>query len=282
VPVKSVTPKELTSSLYYYTDARILARSAALIGKTEDAKQYEMLAARIADAINTKYLNRETGLYGTGLQTELSAPLFWGIVPSELKEKVVNNLVNRVHADGDHLDVGLLGTKTLLNALSENGHAELAYKLAAAETFPSWGYWIKNGATSLYENWPINAKSDISRNHIMFGEIGAWLYKSPGGIRPDPEAPGFKHVLLAPHFVGGLASFDARHSGPYGEIVSAWKSTGDKVQYTAVVPYNSTATLRVVAKSLSITSKTNAEVLPEGNQKVVKLPAGTHTFEIVL
>jgi alpha-L-rhamnosidase len=281
VPVKSVTPKELTSSLYYYTDTRILAQTAVVLGKTDDAKQYEALASKIADAINNKYLDRTSGRYGTGLQTELSAPLFWGIVPDDLKEKVVSNLVKRIHDDGDHIDVGLLGTKTLLNALSENGEAELAYKLASQETFPSWGYWIRNGATSLYENWPIDAKSDISQNHIMFGEIGAWLFKGPGGIKPDADQPGFKNVLLSPHFVSGLESFEARHQGPYGEITSSWKRNGENIQYTAVVPANSTATLRFTASTVDVLSKTKVNVMTEGNQKIVKLPAGTHTFGIV-
>jgi alpha-L-rhamnosidase len=252
-----------------------------LLNKPDDATKYGALAQRIADAINDKYFNAATGIYGSGLQTELSAPLFWGIVPEEAVGKVVENLVSRIHADGDHIDVGLLGTKTLLNALSENGHADLAYKLAAQETFPSWGYWIKNGATSLYENWPIDAKHDISRNHIMFGEIGAWMYKSPGGIRPDPSAPGFRHVLLTPHFVAGLDAFEARHNGPYGEIVSSWRRVGGKVLYSATVPPNSTSTLSLTPASLVITSKTNTDVISDGKQKIVKLPAGTHTFEIV-
>ena len=82
------------------------------------------------------------------------------------------------------MDVGLLGTKAILNALSENGYADLAYTLASQSTYPSWGWWIVNGATTLYENWPIDTKSDISMNHIMFGEIGAWMYKGLGGIFP--------------------------------------------------------------------------------------------------
>ncbi|MGC3943518.1 MAG: family 78 glycoside hydrolase catalytic domain [Chryseolinea sp.] len=281
VPVKSVTPKELTSSLYYYADTRILSKAAAILNKPDDAKHYEALATTIAAAINNKFLNKAEGIYGKGLQTELSAPLFWGIVPDDVKEKVINNLVKRIHSDGDHIDVGLLGTKVLLNALSENGQSELAYTLASQETYPSWGYWIKNGATSLFENWPIDAKSDISRNHIMFGEIGAWLFKSPGGIRPDASAPGFKHVLLEPHFVHALQSFEARHTGPYGEIISSWSRSGDRIHYTATVPSNSNATLRILAETIDVTSKTNVEVVSEGPQKVVKLPAGTHTFEIV-
>ena len=245
VPVKSVTPKELTSSIYYYVDANILAKAAKILGHESDFQKYSALAAKIALAINAKYLNAETGMYGTGLQTELSAPLFWGIVPENLKSKVADNLSKRVIADNKHLDVGLLGTKTILNTLSENGYADLAYEVAAQETFPSWGWWIVNGATTLYENWPIDAKSDISRNHIMFGEIGAWYYKALGGMKPDQEKPGFKNVLLEPHFVKGLNSFQASHDGPYGKIQSSWKRDKNTVIYTVVIPANSTATLKL-------------------------------------
>ncbi len=245
IPVKSVTPKEFTSSIYYYTDALILAKTAKLLGNDDDYKKYAALAKKVAEAINAKYLNRETGIYGEGYQTELSTALFWGIVPAELKAKVAENLKNRIIADNNHIDVGLLGTKAVLNALSDNGYADLAFKLASDSTYPSWGYWIANGATTLQENWPLKTNTDISRNHIMFGEIGAWYFKALGGIKPDPEKPGFKNVILEPHFVAGLEHFEARHTGPFGEIVSSWKREGGKVIYTATIPANSTATLKL-------------------------------------
>ncbi|HBG80376.1 MAG TPA: alpha-rhamnosidase, partial [Porphyromonadaceae bacterium] len=118
--------------------------------------------------------------------------------------------------DNKHIDVGLLGTKTILNALSENGYAQLAYEVASQETFPSWGWWIVNGATTFYENWPLDAGSDISLNHIMFGEVNAWYYKALGGIFPDEDQPGFKNTVLKPNFVKGLTHFEASHESPYG------------------------------------------------------------------
>jgi alpha-L-rhamnosidase len=241
VPVKSKAPVELTSSIYYFVDATILSKAAVLAGKDEDVKVYSALAEKIKDAINAKYLNRETAIYGTGVQTELSVPLFWGIVPEELKSRVAMNLAKRVEADNNHIDVGLLGTKAILGALADNGYADVAYKLASQETFPSWGWWIVNGATTLFENWPIDAKSDVSMNHIMFGEIGAWFYKSLGGIRIDPQNPGFKNIILRPSFVGGLSSVESKHVSPYGEIISNWSRNRKAVTCTFIIPPNSTA-----------------------------------------
>src|SRR5690606_25588058 len=169
VPVKSVTPKELTSSIYYYVDASILAKAAKHFGRQDDFEKYTSLSRQIKKAINDKYLDPTTGIYGKGFQTEQSAPLYWGIVPDSLVEKVTKGLVDAVEKADNHIDVGLLGTRTILGALSQNGYADLAYKVASQVTYPSWGWWIKNGATTLYENWDIHATADISKNHIMFG-----------------------------------------------------------------------------------------------------------------
>jgi len=245
VPVKSVTPKEFTSSLYYYADAVILSKAAGILGNSAEQKKYARLAEKIRNALNDKYLNRETGMYGSGLQTELSAALQWGIVPEEMKAKVAAQLARRVEADNKHIDVGLLGTKTILNALSAYGYPQLAWEVASQETFPSWGWWIVNGATTFYENWPLDASRDVSMNHIMFGEINAWYYKALGGIFPDEQQPGFKNVILRPNFVSGLNEFVASHHGPYGKIVSSWKRKGKSVDYKVIVPENSSATLHL-------------------------------------
>lgn len=244
VPVKSVTPKELTSSIYYFVDASILAKTAKHFGEQEDFQKYSTLANQIKNAINKKYLDPKTGLYGKGLQTEQSAPLYWGVVPDSLKEKVTDRLVEAVEKADRHIDVGLLGTRTILGALSQNGRADLAYDLATQDSYPSWGWWIKNGATTLYENWDINASADISKNHIMFGTIGGWFYSGLGGILPDTEAPGFKHIKLKPNLVEDLEEFEAKFQSPQGEIISAWETNSDgSVNYKVRIPNNSTATL---------------------------------------
>jgi len=278
VPVKSTTPVELTSSVYYFTDVRILSKAAGILGHREDQQKYTALADKIRNAINTKYLDTATGIYSKGVQTELSVPLYWGVTPDALKAKVAANLARRVEQDSFHLDVGLLGTKAILNALSENGYADVAYKIASQETFPSWGWWIVNGATTLYENWPIDAKSDISRNHIMFGEIGAWLYKGIGGIKPDEKAPGFRHILLEPHFVAGLNSYESSHASPYGNIISAWERTGSAIVYTVTVPAGATASIRFsIPPGKQIYGQGNAVV---NSSKPYEAAAGKYRFEI--
>jgi alpha-L-rhamnosidase len=273
VPVKSVTPVEFTSSAYYFTDVNILAKAAKLFGKTDDQKKYEALALKIKNAINAKYLNTSTGIYDKGYQTELSVPLYWGIVPDNLKSKVAANLAERVKQDNNHLDVGILGAKAILSALSDNGYADVAYSIAAQETFPSWGWWIARGATTLYENWNIDADDALSLNHIMFGEIGAWYYKGIGGIKIDPQSPGFKNVLLTPHFIEKLDHFESEHTGPYGKIISSWKRKGDAVEYSITIPANSTATVVFPAGS-----KIMSHSMPINAENGLRVSAGSYVY----
>jgi alpha-L-rhamnosidase len=225
---------------------------------------YSRLSEKIKAAFNSKYLDAATGNYDKGLQTELSAALYWHLVPAPVIPKTAAVLAARVLADSVKLDVGLLGTKTILNALSENGYADLAYRLASNEAEPSWGWWMKNGATTLYENWPINAGSDISLNHIMFGEISAWFYKGLGGILADSAEPGFRHIRLQPHFVTGLNEFSATHDCPFGTIVSHWQRDRDSLTYTATIPAGASATLTLE--------------LPGGGRQVEELTSGTCQF----
>ena len=268
VPVKSRSNKEFTSSVYFYVDTKILATAAKLFNKQDDYTYYTALAEKIKEAVNNKYLNKETGIYAGGSQTELSVPLQWKIVPEDMIAKVAKNLAKKVEEAGFHLDVGVLGAKAILNALSENGYPETAYKVAAQDTYPSWGWWIVNGATTLLENWDLKAERDISDNHMMFGEIGGWFYKGLGGIFPDPEQPGFKHIILRPNFVKELKHFEAKHDSPYGRIISKWEWNRKKINYEVVVPANSTATL----------------YLPDyvKGDKVIKLEAGKHNLNFFI
>jgi alpha-L-rhamnosidase len=277
VPVKSSSSLEYTSSIYFYVDANILAKAAKLFGNQQDYTYYSALAAKIKQAINNKYFNKQTCLYGSGVQTELSMALQWGIVPDQYRARLAENLAKRVAADGMHLDVGVLGAKAILNALSDNGQGETAYKLAAQDTYPSWGWWIVNGATTLYENWDINAARDISLNHMMFGEIGGWFFKGLGGIKPDEQHPGFKNVLLQPSFVSGLDFFNASHDGPYGKIVSSWVRAGNAIMYNVTIPANSSATVRFPGKADAKVYLNGALINVIGGYKI---NAGSYKFEI--
>jgi alpha-L-rhamnosidase len=226
---------ELTSTCYYYADTKILYNTARLLHKKKDEEKYKLLAQKIKIAFNKKFFHDE--IYGSGYQTELSAALYWGLVPDSSKKLVAANLAKACSRDSIHWDVGLLGTKTLLNALSENGYADLAYQLASKETYPSYGYCMNQGMTTHPENWSMQS----SLNHIFLGEISAWFYKGLGGIKPDPKQAGFKNILIEPHFL--LDSFYCEHTCSFGKIISSWKKQEGDVLYKVTIPSGSTAHL---------------------------------------
>jgi len=278
VPIKTSSNVEFTSSIFYYTDALIVSKTARVLGNEKEALEFEKLAMEIKSAINKKYFDAENNTYASGTQTEMSMALFRGIVAKEKTQLVADNLAKSIVENNSKMDVGLLGSKCILNALSQNGYADLAYEITASKEFPSWGYWIANGATTLYENWDLSAESDVSLNHIMFGEIGAWYYKALGGINIDENQPGFKNTMLQPHFVKGLEDFKASHKGPFGTIISEWKRVGETLNYKVVVPPNSTAELVFDDSVKQVLRKDENEVLDLSMP--IKLEAGAYEFVV--
>ena len=162
----------------------IVAKSAALLGKTDDAKKYTDLAQAIRQSFN-KTLYKGNGVYANGSQTALSCAIYQGLVEPEEKDRVVAELAANVKRCNDHLDTGILGAKYLFHALSDNGQQDLAYRIATQTTAPSYGDWIQRGATTLWEDWV----DGESRNHIMFGSISAWFYETLAGSTSIPRRP---------------------------------------------------------------------------------------------
>jgi alpha-L-rhamnosidase len=240
-PYNTKTPADITSTAYYFRDAQIVALTAGLMGNQADARKYNELAASIKKAFNAKFYHPETGLYGNGSQTSLSCALYQDLVEPENKARVVGNLVAVVDKSNGHIDTGILGAKYLLNALLENGRADVAYRIASQKDLPSWGWWIEQGATTLWEQW----NGSESRNHIMFGDISAWFYKALAGINLDPAAPAFKHFIVKPNIVGGLTSAEARYDSVRGQIVSDWEIEKGRLELKVRIPANTSATVYV-------------------------------------
>lgn len=240
-PAKTTTPEKITSTGYYYRDTLIVAKTAEMLGKAEDAKKYADLAAAIRDAFNREFYDSATGLYGGGTQTAMSCALYHGLVPPAERDRVLNNLVGMIEKTDGHLDAGILGTKYLIDCLTAAGRADVVYTMATKTDYPSWGRWLDEGATTLWEQWDGNA----SRNHIMYGHISAWFYEALAGIMPDPEAVGFKHLLIRPQPLGNLKWARAEHESMYGTIKSAWEIRGDKFVLKITVPANTTATVYI-------------------------------------
>jgi alpha-L-rhamnosidase len=244
-----------------------------------------MLASSIKTAFNKKFFNEKAMTYGNGSQTALSCALFHGLVPDKYRQKIYQKLVEAVHAKDDHIDVGVLGARYIQHALTDQGNAELAYKLVATKAYPGWGYWIENGATTLWEDW----KGEASLDHIMFGDVSSWFYKALGGIRPDEKNPGYKHFFIKPEFIGDLTWVKSSYESAHGTIVSNWKRDGKMITHEVTVPANSQASYVVAAKNKSGV-RVNGKSLAEGafetgtsdGKLLIKLPSGTYSVQLSL
>ena len=241
LPAKTKTPAEFTSLAYLSVLADTLAQIARTLDKDNDAGQYLKLAQNVRNEINKRF-DKGNGVYANGSQAAQSFALQYNLADPADRPAVLKRLEENLHAQNDHLDVGIHGAKILFSALSENGLHPLAFKAAMQKTYPGYGFWIASGATTFYETW---AADYSSRNHIMFGDISRWFYQTLAGINPDPAHPGFKHIILRPRPLPGLTWVKAEHDSPYGKIVSRWQTRDGRFTWNVTVPPNTTATAYV-------------------------------------
>lgn len=270
-PAITKTPPEDFATGFYYQIAQIVRDTAGLLGRNEDERRYADLAESIREAYNRNLYNPATGIYASGSQTAQSAPLYFGIVEPRQRDRVLANLIADIKRQDNHLDTGVVGVKFLMNALMKHDGSAIAYQIANQRTFPSWGFWIDRGANTLWQKWD----DSMSRNHIMFGDISAWIFKYVGGLQLDPASPGFKHFFIRPSFFDGIQWTRAEHESPYGEICCRWRRAGDALEVDATVPVNSTATVCLPGSAERITENGVALAKTKGIQRVTSTGAST-------
>ena len=242
---------DLAGTAYAYEMVTTMARIARVLHRPGDADRYRAAAVRIRDAFNAKFFDPARGVYRTDSdpdyrQTSNVLALAFGMVPEDREAEVLQHLVEDVHARGDHLNTGALGTKYLLPVLTERGYGDLAYTIATQRTYPSLGYWIDNGATSLWEMWDLGSRS--LDHAFLGGAIEDWFFKDLAGIRP--AAPGFRTVEIRPEPVAGLDRARAATRTPYGRVAAGWRRDGDGgLRLDVTVPVGSRALVHVPADS---------------------------------
>lgn len=245
VPVEASPSKPIGGAYQFYSN-RLLSEIAGILKKKTDAEKYAEVARRTAERYNELYYDKNTGNYQGGTQAANLIPLSLGIATE--KAKVADQVSKNVIEKGNHLSTGFIATQMLLPALSESGQHELAYTVATQRTYPSWGYMIDNGATTMWELWNSDKEKPEgmnSRNHFAYCSLGEWFYEYLAGIRRDPDSEGFKHFLLAPMPAGNLQWAEASYRSPYGKIHSRWDNTPQKFILKCSVPANSRAQVRL-------------------------------------
>ena len=287
----ATTEKDLIATAYFSYSSALLSKIAAIIGKTEDAKKYAQLSDDVKKAFVNEFVT-PSGRLVSHTQTAYSLALAFNLLPENLIPKAAAFLAEDVKKSG-HLTTGFVGTPLLCKALSANGYDELAFMLLNRKEYPSWLYPVTQGATTIWERWdgqkPDGSFQDVgmnSFNHYAYGAIGEWLYHYVAGMDIDPENPGYKHILLAPHPGGGLTNANAEFLSLYGSVKSAWKMEGNDFVYEVTVPANTTATVTLPgAKSEQLTvnaQQLTASVKESLKQSIkgvsINIGSGSYTF----
>jgi len=247
------TPKDLIGTAYFAYSAALVANACKVTGDTRAADKYRRLFKQIKRAFNQRYVTADGHVQGD-TQCGYAMALRFNLLPDDLRPKAAQYLADNVSNHHDHLTTGFIGVSYLLPALCSENKMDTAYRVFRQETFPSWLFSVKHGATTIWERWdgwtPEKGFQDPgmnSFNHYSLGSCGEWMFDTVAGIGPDPDQPGFKHIIVKPALVSGLTWVKARYDTVHGRIVSQWERKDKQLTLHVVIPANTTATIYVPA-----------------------------------
>jgi alpha-L-rhamnosidase len=246
---------DVIDTAYHAYLAQIMTEMAHALGKADEEQKYLALREKIAGVFAASFIQPD-GKIKESSQTGFALAFTMGLVPPEMREKMAGQFVADIEGKKWHLGTGFIGTPRLLPALHEAGRDDVAYKLLLQDTYPSWLYQVKLGATTMWEHWdswtPEKGFQGVnmnSFNHYAFGSVGEYLYRYVAGI--DTDGAGYRKIVLAPQPQAGLTSASGRYDSINGPIACAWETAGEGATgdftLTADVPPNTTATVRVPA-----------------------------------
>jgi alpha-L-rhamnosidase len=305
---------DLIATAYWAYDVTLMSQMAHAVGKAEDERKYAELFEKIKAAFNKEFVRADgfvggvppPPVFASGTERKLSdkpvetqtgyvLALNMNLLPDSLRPVAAKRLVDRVEANHWRLGTGFLGTPYLLAVLSDTGHADVAYRLLLSTEYPSWGYLVEHGATTMWERWNgdqmRNDPSMNSYNHYAYGAVADWIYRYAAGIDTDPSDPGFHTIRLHPNFDKRLGGLDFSYDSTYGTIHSAWTVAGNKATWKLTIPANASGRLPLdqeQAKRFTLEGKPLSQsnqlhsVQKDGNAMEYELPAGSYQFEVTL
>jgi alpha-L-rhamnosidase len=274
-------PDDMVHTFYLWRCASLTAKAAKALGLMKDENTYNLLAEKTRNAFQKKYFDTARGTYGAYGGNIFALKMG---IPEEQRKRVVNALESDIHANNDHLDTGIFGTQFFFEVLSENGLNELACRVMNKRTQPSYGWWIDQGATTTWEEWNGNG----SRNHPMFGGGISWFYRYLAGMNPDPEKPGYRHIIFKPEPAGDITYAGYSNLTPYGTASIYWKREDGSLLLDITVPVGCTATVFVPARSENEVTENGMSIKQdeiisfrnmENGYAVYNVASGIYTFK---
>ena len=272
LPPRQLPPAELVHTFFLVHCADIVVRTAHTLGLNAEAKEFATIRDKAAEAFHRELYDPATGSYGKFGSNVMALKLG---VPAERKAKVVKALRDNIAEVNDHLDTGIVGTRYLCEILVENGLEDLAYKIINQRDFPSFGWWIEQGATTTWEQWD----GGNSRNHPMFGGGIGWFYRDLAGL--EATDAGYRSFEVRPVLPEGLEWVRYSHNTTYGEIDIQWQRKAEDFTLSCVVPVGSTATIWVPFSGAEPKVKLDKNMIFKGvrdGYALYKVKSGSYTF----
>lgn len=273
--VSQHTPPALTATAFYFENVRTLARAAALLGKSDDARSLGALAEKIRVAFNDRFYNPSNHTYSTGSQCANAVPLVMGLCVTTNRPAVLDAIIRDVRSRDNGLTAGDVGYRYLLRALADDGRSDVIFDINNQTTKPGYGMQLAKGKTSLTEAWDGGA----SQNHFMLGQIEEWFYHDLAGIRSAGD--GFRNIVIAPQPVGDVSWAKARYDSIRGRIVSEWKRGGGKFTLKTVIPVGATAEVFVPARSSGSVKATSGARFLRMEKDCAVYAAGSGEYKFV-
>lgn len=275
------TPKDVIATAYFAHSADLAARTARVLG--EDPAPYDDLFTRVRAAFRTAYVGADGRVKGD-TQTGYVLALSMDLVPDALRDAAADRLVALIEARDWHLSTGFLGTPRLLPVLTDTGHTDVAYRLLTRRTFPSWGYQIDRGSTTMWERWDslrpdgtFQDKGMNSFNHYAYGSVGEWMYANIAGIAAGDA--GYREIVVRPRPGGGVESARATFTSVRGPVSTRWRRTSGGFELTCSIPPNTTAEVWLPATGADRVTRSSGTPLERGDGRwVYRVGSGTHTF----
>ena len=263
--IEADTPKDVIYSAYTAGNARIMAKAAAVLGRKKDAAKYRKLYENIKVAFNKAYVAEDGKIKGD-TQTCYVLALWFDLVDGKITKKAEKYLIERIKERDWHLSTGFVGTRDLMHVLTKIGRVDVAYRLLFNDTYPSWLFLVKNGATSIWERWDswtpkgFHNEEMNSFSHYAYGSVGQWMFENIGGIKS--AKPGYKKIVIRPYITDKLDWAKVSYDSIQGLIKVNWTREDEKVKLNVMIPKGATADIYV-----------------PGKDKAVKAKAGKHSFK---
>ena len=273
-----LTPRGITATATYYYDLKIATAIAGLLSKHEDAATFTTLGERVKTVFNNQFFNKRKMEYGTGSQAAFAMALYTGLVATEYKKQVFNNLLRQIEKSGYALSAGDIGFHYLISVLQTEGASDVIYKMNSNASVPGYGYQLRRGATSLTESWA--ALTYVSNNHLMLGHLMQWFYDGLGGIQQTDTSVAYKTILVKPEVVGDITWARASYESMYGTIGSNWKKTSSGFELTTTIPVNTQAIVYLPSNNVDHITEGGKPVNEATDIQFIKMEKGKAVFKI--